>query len=645
MVDSDSTVTKITDAGTVIFNRRDDILLACVPTESLETVLSLPGLITAEAGGDVTSCLDKARPMGLVDAVQSGDSGLPCGYDGSGVVVGFSDTGFDPSHIAFSGRISAIYDYDSYSAIRRTAETPEEIAAWRTDTPDETHATHVANILAGGYKGNGYYGVATSAEIVATTSELSDVGILAGVEDIIRYARERDKRCVINLSLASFLGPHDGTDLFCKYLERCADDAVICLAAGNKALATIYAYCTLNGADDLRRVTVNDLTTATGFATEGITEFWSAGPEPFDIRLEVSDYDTREVVWSTQWVCGNDGPAYIHISSTDTPEWGQFLDGDLWLQTGTDPLNGRFTATVMYDTKSSYVSEISQGKWSKYFTAIAVRGCEGENASPVWVDIFADGSQSVLGYQSRDNAPTFSAAGTISDMCCANGILAVGNASSRNTAPLLDGGEITWDFETGTICKYSSYSDVPTIARLPHISAPGNYVVSAASSYYIAAHPEVRASLSARADVDGTDYYWMPMAGTSMSSPYVAGVMALWLQANPYLSGDELKEIACGTAITNYPDISNPAWGAGEINALEGLRDTILGIHAPGVDTPPLVETFPDRTLRITVAGGDTGSVAVTSINGVPVDWSHPLNPGVYIVTAPGMKTVKIAVK
>lgn len=579
-VDDESTAEQLREMGVVIFNSRENILLSCVPVDRINEVLDNPGVIGAEVTGEINSMLDKARPYCFVDMVQNGEQGLPQGYDGEGLVVGFSDIGFDAQHIAFKGRISAIYDYNAAYGERRSAETPEEIASWTTDNTDNYHATHVGNILGGNYRGNEYYGVATGAEMVVTTSRLSDVGILAGVEDIISYAKSRGKRSVINLSLGSHLGAHDGTSLVCRYLGSCAKEAVICLSASNTGETNCYASADLDGTDKIYRVLVNSLSTWNGYKVEGMTEFWSDTTNPFDFRIELWDMDRKDIVYCTEWATLAN--PVIRVDSDSAPEWGEVMNGEVVSACGISPGNERFCVSVMYNTETSEPASNSEGRWSRYYTSLAFR--KSENISTrVHVDIFSDAIQSYIGSAGKETNPIFSQDGSISELCTAEGVISVGNCATRNTITTLDGGTKDFGFSTNVIVDASAYSDVFTIPRLPHFAAPGKYVVSAVSGPFIDNYDDLNGYLAAETSIDGKHYFWGAQSGTSMSSPLAAGIMALWLQADPTLSTDQLIEIAQSTARRNFSDIDNPRWGAGCIDAIAGLEH-ILQSSSPVIE-------------------------------------------------------------
>jgi subtilisin family serine protease len=112
----------------------------------------------------------------------------------------------------------------------------------------------------------------------------------------------------------------------------------------------------------------------------------------------------------------------------------------------------------------------------------------------------------------------------------------------------------------------------------PDVVAPGTNVVSAYSHIY---HPEKH--VVASSELDGTLYHWGADSGTSMSAPVVAGVIALWLQANPGLTPDDIRGVLSRTCRQpeqgmGYP---NSIYGYGEIDAYRGLLD-VLGLTARG---------------------------------------------------------------
>jgi hypothetical protein len=80
-------------------------------------------------------------------------------------------------------------------------------------------------------------------------------------------------------------------------------------------------------------------------------------------------------------------------------------------------------------------------------------------------------------------------------------------------------------------------------------------------------------------DYEGRTYAWNCNSGTSMSCPVVAGVIALWLQAKPDLTPEDVMGVISRTSRRPDPslDYPNNDYGYGEIDAYRGLLD-ILGI-------------------------------------------------------------------
>jgi subtilisin family serine protease len=82
-------------------------------------------------------------------------------------------------------------------------------------------------------------------------------------------------------------------------------------------------------------------------------------------------------------------------------------------------------------------------------------------------------------------------------------------------------------------------------------------------------------AMAVKESINGKDYYWISECGTSMASPHAAGIIACWLQADLSLSVKDIIEIAQSTANKSYSDISDPKWGAGNIDAYVGLKEVL----------------------------------------------------------------------
>ena len=127
----------------------------------------------------------------------------------------------------------------------------------------------------------------------------------------------------------------------------------------------------------------------------------------------------------------------------------------------------------------------------------------------------------------------------------------------------------------------------PTMNGLmkPDVTAPGYNIISSYSSFYMGNEPSaynVNRTVETF-DYQGRRYYWNAESGTSMSCPVVAGIIALWLQAKPTLTRQEVMDIfrrTCTRLDTslNYP---NNQYGFGEIDAYRGLLDILKGSNIP----------------------------------------------------------------
>ena len=124
----------------------------------------------------------------------------------------------------------------------------------------------------------------------------------------------------------------------------------------------------------------------------------------------------------------------------------------------------------------------------------------------------------------------------------------------------------------GALASFSSRGPRYDGAMKPDLAAPGVAIASAISSFTNANYTSV-----ANTTFNNTTYHFAKFSGTSMASPMVAGVAALMLEANPYLSASQVKEILMSTArqdnyTGNIPSGGSPLWGAGKVNAYAAVK-------------------------------------------------------------------------
>lgn len=570
---SEEEADSLSDQGVDILRRRGDILLCLFPKTSTRSGES-PQRQQTRA---IAPTLDVAKEFYDAGSIQNGKAtGTP--YTGKGIVVGICDIGIDPLHPTFldsngKSRIKRVVQYIEEYGIRRQLDGDDEYREWVTDTPENYHATHVCGILAGGGAGTPYSGIATDADIVVTVSTLTEVGLLAGVEDIIDYAKEAGKPAVINISVGSYNGAHDGSSLFSQYLDMCADDAIIVLSAGNEgrhynSLITSFDQERPSAAFHLGNTAWDE------FHMYGATEIWSGTDAPLSISLGLYDTNVKSVVrWDEPFIVDGMNPKEFAWDGKGSADEGFPFIGDLLIEGGINPENGRHCTTLSYDFNSEEIS--SNGGWARYELAVKAAGEPGND-----VEVYADGIYTRLSGLSGSTAPTTDR--SISDLACGFRVISVGMYGNRDSIPVSAPIEFQDDavyyqpsgFKYGATVDRSSYGTLRDGRVLPLTTAPGGALMSAASRPFFELypyHPHFRTG----------DTIWMDEGGTSMSSPYVAGYIATWLEAVPTLTVEDVKKILASTNSMDIPEPENPRNANGYFDPVRGLK---MALDAGGVE-------------------------------------------------------------
>lgn len=684
-----------------------------IPLDDVERVASLKSFNAIQLERDVMQHMKYVREATGVDKVQQG-IGLSKAYTGKDVVCGIVDNGFDINHINFkdeNGQSRVKYfetvainnnftSYDDYLKIT-SYNTPELIAKYTTDNNSTYHGTHTMGIMAGGYKGatkaallagdnmhsatiednisNPYYGVATDADIIASScSSLTDIQIAKAVEDLAMYADYVKKPVVINLSLGTNQGTHDGKGVICQFFDILAEElnAKIVLASGNEGNLKMAVHKTFVADDTtLRSFIEGDEHSVEGdnkaYIRYGQMDFYGNDTKPFKIQAVICNTERNTIikrfevpmteeanngVW--QYWCSSNFKQY-DTDILDT-SFDKYFSGYVGMSWTVDSVSMRRYATI-----DVYVIDNPETNANhKYRLGFEIVGEDGQR-----VDGYAATYTATFDNNGIAGWDDGTADGSVSDMATAMGTLCVGSYSTTDSWAQLDGYAYSQpgsDVVRGEVTPLSSYGTLIDGRTLPHVLAPGAFVVSSMNRYYMQAVGLADADtlLSAVALTDTKDpYAWS--AGTSMACPVVSGIIALWLEADPTLTMDQIKDIIGKTSVIDDAlRKADPAQiGAGKIDAYEGIKEVLrrkgdnTGIRNLQSDNSRLVATaVGDRKVKVFVAGEKQlkveafamsgNSVATVTANGdeATVDLSA-FPKGSYVIRANGKLSKCILVK
>lgn len=607
-ISDDAEADSLAQEGVEILRRRGDILLCLFPLRNRAVKQSLRPRRIAPA-------LDVAK--GFYDAytVQSGSAaGIP--YTGKGVVVGLCDLGIDPLHPTFladdgHSRIKRVVQYKEREGCIIRLEGDEAYRQWQTDSVEEYHATHVCGILAGNGAGTPYSGIATDSEIVATVSTLTDVGLLLGVEDIIDYAKEVGKPAVINISVGSYTGPHDGSSLFSQYLDMCADDAVIVLSSGNEGshTNTLFADFSVEMPSVSFRLGSKDWTQ---FRMYGLTDIWSGSSVPLSVTLKVFDDEEKRIVGEIAGFTLTEGES-LSWNWEDASGEIPFV-GELMAAGEVDSENGRHCTTIAYDFEAPI--PVAGKGWARYNVVVEVTGNPGND-----MEVYVDGIYSrIIGMPGQ---PAPSTGRTVSDLACGYKVISVGMYGNRAMVPFnAPGGEL-WEestgYEDGATVIHSSYGTLRDGRVLPVTTAPGATLMSACSRHHLNAFPE-----TPYLDLGSP---WISEGGTSMASPYVAGYIATWLEAVPDLTSDDIIDIISSTNRRDIPEAADPRNANGYFDPVAGLRKALAIGGVDQIENPGAILAPEDPVTVYDMAG--------MKIYAGPASGLPGIRKGLYIVYTP----------
>lgn len=570
-VDCDDVVKTLKEFGVKINSSFNDYLVAQVPYDKIEAIAGLNGVKSISLSMPMELCNDSARFYGNVDAVLNGE-GLPSLFTGRDVIIGIIDTGIDFNHINFKGfdgksRVKRVYMPQDSTGVSPVIDgdtlpgshyvSPEQIALLTTDTPNATHGTHTTGTAAGGYIANGLHGVAPEAELVLCgMTSLYDTDIACSIKYIQDYARKVGKPSVISMSFSSQEGAHDGTSPLCRLFdERSSAGNVLVISSGNNARERVYLSKTFSGtANDTLRTYIDNYGSKSVY--KGFVSSWSETSEPHFVGITVVDKTTHSEVLSMPMFTVSDSVLVITVDSI--PALQPYMTGELLYASAVED-NDRFHSIVQMKVTPTQ----SRYRIGLKYISNSMQMMRAWSSGIIMIN-----DASVPGYTSAVRESC------ISDLATGDQAISVGAYCTKRYTPSLSNGINDNSRVTPLdIAYFSSYGpDARGISR-PDICAPGAALVSSGNRY----NENWSSSLSFYVLYGGEKYPYYSSMGTSMSAPYVAGVIALWLQHSPRLTPNDIRDIMSHTSICDdyVTNGNSELWGYGKIDAFAGMQYVI----------------------------------------------------------------------
>jgi len=523
--------------------------------------------------------------------VHQGAAPLTQGYDGSGVVIGIIDTGIDFDHPDFKNpdgttRILNIWDHDVFGTPPTGYSYGME---WNAGQIDGGSCTHVddyngakshGTVVSGIAGGNGlaigaYGGAAPNARFIVvalnyTLGSPQSTAISDAVQYIFNKADGYGMPCVINASVGSYAGSHDGLDLQALLIDSlisAKNGRAMVAAAGNNGDTPFHLgnYVTSDTSFTWFKYRVKGPFDPCGTcfyiwadtANLNNVQFSIGADDPatWSLRGNTNFDNIQNRLGMT--VCDTimNGPNRIGIVCT----YGELLS------------NGRYrlTVDVLTDSTTYYWRLMTTGSgyfdvWSRANITRTASMVDDTAQLPDSVTL-----PEVIYYQLPDTFQTM-----VSSFQCSDKVITVANYMNRVDYIDVDGfvRPLSNVYVVDDIDPSSSLGPTRDGRMKPDIAGPGSLCIGPVALNYLTAFLNNSRSLIVQGGMHSR------LGGTSASSPAVAGVVALYLQKNNNANWKTIKDafITCSFRDQFTTPYANYKWGNGKVDAYAALTCNLV---------------------------------------------------------------------
>lgn len=586
--------------GILIGNPIDKIVSVRIPLNQLNNWRELTGFDYLTLSNKFQVMNDRGVKDMRADSVQQG-IGLPEGYTGKDVYIGITDWGFDYTSPMFydtsltQTRIVAAWDQFKTSGPNpqdfnygTEYATTSALLAAGSDTANiysyATHGTHVAGICGGSGAGTIYRGVAFESKFLFVTFLVDEAAVLDAWQWMYDKATADGKRLVINMSWGLYhFGTLDGTSTLSQAISAFSDLGVIFVnSGGNNGNVNFHLKKTFT--NNLLKSKINFYSYSANENMWGQSiHAWGEVGQSFESGIIVTN-SSNAVLVESQFYNTNTTTSYIDtflVSGLDT----------IWYNISADaahPLNQRPQMRLRVKNKDTGLKVLLKSQ-AETGTVHYWNVTELSNDVGNWGMPFATAG---AGTTAGDNL------NGISEPSCSDDVISVAAYSPQYSS---SGGNLVG----GAIASFSSIGPRYDGIMKPDIAAPGVSIASSISSFTNSSYTSI-----ASVPFNNRTYHFAKFSGTSMASPMVAGVVALILDANPYLMPQQVKDIIMQTAREdNYTQVipieGSPKWGAGKINAYAAVQLALITVGTNEIKQEKKIEIYPNPSSSVLNFKGD----------------------------------------
>lgn len=601
----DDVMARMDSCGARLIDSRGGVGIVDVRVDSMQALgVRYTYSSTMRLNRSTRVCLDSVQGMSGVAAAYRGDM-LPHAFRGKGVILGIMDVGFDLSHPTFADaagnkRFKSFWDMLDSTAVGTDhlpvgrayeGEALDEIDH-STDSHLQFHAAHTLGIAAGTGADTPYRGMAPESEICAVNNAVSsDLPLVdsincymytsatdaLGFKYIFDYADRVGKPCVISFSEGFMPTYGEEERLMNDYLSALTGEGrIIVASSGNDCQMPTYmhksaeqdsAYCRMYNYSNHANIMI---------ATDGgPLTVTLADPEGQGMMtIDCTDMEMDSVKTDSVWMGTRSMGVRMTIERYHAPMAGVAK-----------------TYNVMLDINPKYAGNRDM--------ALIVKG-KGTDIQTITnsynVKMQVDKGDAQYGH-------------LVMGPAYMDRVIAVGATARRLSWINFEGRYKDFavnSYVTRPMSYFSCFGPTLDGRQKPEVVANGMFVASADNSYYreaVGASDSYLEDVMAQTIHDGRVYNWFMAMGTSMSAPVVAGAVALWLEADPTLTPERVREVMERTCIKTVEGVTlDPQrCGYGEIDVTAGLLD-ILGISGmdelkiPGKE---VTVTFNGRTIVV----------------------------------------------